>query len=199
MITILLSFLITISNNTNPKSTKPCQVKCKIPDQYEETWMSYAKYIGSDDSDYTRERTCEVHEEGEKWVKKKADPSCISSNPDDCVVWCLVKTLTDTIHYTEVTDTVLEKRFVMDSIMIKRQLVKKAHKAYVDAPCKDELTDDLYLLIENQLIALGYTIDETQKRRRRRQLNQAIADYQLDHNLPRGKINIATLEALSIY
>jgi len=28
----------------------------------------------------------------EKWVKKKTDRNCKSSNPDDCLVWCLVKT-----------------------------------------------------------------------------------------------------------
>lgn len=27
-----------------------------------------------------------------KWVKKKADAACLSANPDDCLVWCLVET-----------------------------------------------------------------------------------------------------------
>jgi len=27
----------------------------------------------------------------EEWVKKKADRNCLSANPDDCMVWCLVK------------------------------------------------------------------------------------------------------------
>jgi hypothetical protein len=26
-----------------------------------------------------------------KWVKKQADASCLSANPDDCLVWCLVE------------------------------------------------------------------------------------------------------------
>ena len=26
-----------------------------------------------------------------KWVKKKADRNCVSANPDDCLVWCLVQ------------------------------------------------------------------------------------------------------------
>ncbi|MBC7776919.1 MAG: peptidoglycan-binding protein, partial [Phycisphaerae bacterium] len=26
-----------------------------------------------------------------KWVKKQADANCLSANPDDCVVWCLVE------------------------------------------------------------------------------------------------------------
>ena len=26
-----------------------------------------------------------------KWVKKKADRNCLSANPDDCLVWCLVE------------------------------------------------------------------------------------------------------------
>ena len=27
-----------------------------------------------------------------KWVKKRADANCLSANPDDCLVWCLVET-----------------------------------------------------------------------------------------------------------
>jgi len=27
----------------------------------------------------------------QKWVKKKADPSCLSADPDACLVWCLVE------------------------------------------------------------------------------------------------------------
>ncbi len=27
-----------------------------------------------------------------KWVKKKADQNCLSANPEDCLVWCLVET-----------------------------------------------------------------------------------------------------------
>ena len=29
---------------------------------------------------------------GAKWVKKKADYNCLGTNPDDCLVWCMVET-----------------------------------------------------------------------------------------------------------
>ncbi len=33
----------------------------------------------------------EVKPASTKWVKKKADANCLSANPDDCLVWCLVE------------------------------------------------------------------------------------------------------------
>ena len=26
------------------------------------------------------------------WIRKKADANCLSTNPDDCIVWCLIET-----------------------------------------------------------------------------------------------------------
>jgi hypothetical protein len=36
--------------------------------------------------------TIETAPASTKWVKKKADKNCLSANPDDCLVWCLVET-----------------------------------------------------------------------------------------------------------
>ncbi|MEM6320299.1 MAG: peptidoglycan-binding domain-containing protein [Bacteroidota bacterium] len=33
----------------------------------------------------------EVSPASTKWVKRKADKNCLSANPDDCLVWCLVE------------------------------------------------------------------------------------------------------------
>ena len=38
----------------------------------------------------TTERV-EVSPASTKWVKRKADKNCLSANPDDCLVWCLVE------------------------------------------------------------------------------------------------------------
>ncbi len=39
----------------------------------------------------TEEQTIEISPATTQWVKKKADPSCLSADPDDCLVWCLVE------------------------------------------------------------------------------------------------------------
>jgi len=39
----------------------------------------------------TDTETIEVKPASTKWVKKKADRNCLSANPDDCLVWCLVE------------------------------------------------------------------------------------------------------------
>ena len=39
----------------------------------------------------TQTEQIEVSPASTKWVKKKADKNCLSANPDDCLVWCLVE------------------------------------------------------------------------------------------------------------
>jgi len=39
----------------------------------------------------TETETIETSPATTKWVKKKADRNCLSANPDDCLVWCLVE------------------------------------------------------------------------------------------------------------
>ncbi len=34
----------------------------------------------------------EIAPAGTKWVKKKADQNCLSADPNDCLVWCLIET-----------------------------------------------------------------------------------------------------------
>lgn len=36
-------------------------------------------------------QTIEVSPATTKWVKRKADKNCLSANPEDCLVWCLVE------------------------------------------------------------------------------------------------------------
>ena len=47
----------------------------------------------------------EVAPKGTKWVKKRGDQNCLSQNPDDCLVWCLVEV---PAQYQTVTKTVDE-------------------------------------------------------------------------------------------
>ncbi|NND06987.1 MAG: peptidoglycan-binding protein [Saprospiraceae bacterium] len=38
-----------------------------------------------------QQETIEISPATTQWVKKKADPSCLSADPEDCLVWCLVE------------------------------------------------------------------------------------------------------------
>lgn len=41
-------------------------------------------------------------EGGAKWERRRADKNCLSANPDDCLVWCLVK-IADGYAYTDMS------------------------------------------------------------------------------------------------
>ena len=50
----------------------------------------------------TQSEEIEVAAASSKWVKKKADKNCLSANPEDCLVWCLVETPAP-VSYTHLT------------------------------------------------------------------------------------------------
>ncbi|NNE38120.1 MAG: hypothetical protein HKN08_07425, partial [Gammaproteobacteria bacterium] len=57
-------------------------------------------------ANYTTEtETMVVSPATTKWVKRRADRNCLSANPDDCLVWCLVEVPEQT---RTITKTVLE-------------------------------------------------------------------------------------------
>ena len=53
-----------------------------------------------------------------KWEKRKASGDCLSDDPEECFVWCLIEIPEETQTIMEVTDTFLVKEFVLDSIDI---------------------------------------------------------------------------------
>ncbi len=50
-----------------------------------------------------------------KWVKRRADKNCLSENPDDCLVWCLVEV---PAKYETITKTVLKSAATTKSVEI---------------------------------------------------------------------------------
>lgn len=54
-----------------------------------------------------------------KWEKRKAAGDCLSADPEECFVWCLIEIPEKTQTVMEVTDTFLVKEFVLDSIDIR--------------------------------------------------------------------------------
>jgi hypothetical protein len=61
-----------------------------VTEQYEMEAASTKIEVSQPKYETVTERV-EVKPASTKWVKKKADASCLSANPDDCLVWCLVE------------------------------------------------------------------------------------------------------------
>jgi len=86
------------SNNGPPMEAGKCYAKSKILSTTLADVVTLPMYIGSDSSSVEFDKY--IVQEGEKrtkWVKKKADKNCLSKNPDECLVWCLVESNYDEI------------------------------------------------------------------------------------------------------
>lgn len=53
---------------------------------------------------------CDAMETGTRWIKKKADGKCLSTNPDDCLIWCLVQ-----VNNFEINDMTGNKLLLNDT------------------------------------------------------------------------------------
>lgn len=82
------------SHHDSQMPTEPgkCYAKCIVPNQYDLTERELLEYTGSDfENPLVDLIQFQSSPAISKWVKKKADNNCVSSDPDDCLVWCLEK------------------------------------------------------------------------------------------------------------
>lgn len=130
-----------------------------------------------------------------KWVKKKANKNCLSPNPEDCMVWCLVNAPAQTSTIQIVEDTATIKDYVMKSIPQYEEDQENA-KERMQVVCKEDLPN-VILEVESRLIALGYLADApglfTDEA-----IREALVNYQSDHLLAIGSFTIESLDHLGI-
>lgn len=161
-----------------------------------------------------------------KWVKGKADAGCLSSDPADCQVMCLVEV---PAQYTTVTKSVLKseayKRQIVSPMEYKivakqiktqseryidqvtpptyktvqeRVLVKKGgYQGWKEVLCSSELNDAKIIEIQRALKAAGYNPGPIDNVFGT-QTKEALKAYQRAKGLPIGNLNIETLSALGV-
>ena len=83
---------ITETKQTKPASTRLEVVPAVFETVTEDVLITAASSrIERVPAEYrTDTERIEVSPANEKWVKRKADKNCLSANPEDCLVWCLV-------------------------------------------------------------------------------------------------------------
>ena len=140
-------------------------------------------YTGDDHEVETREQTIKIITGESKWVKKKADRNCLSSNPDDCLVWCLVDQ-TENKTFTTVIDTSTTKQW--NSYRYKSRANKSKMSATV--LCKQQISKDLLSALAKRLYNLGYDTDPNKEYKKLKGcLKKEFNTFQEDYELPIGK------------
>lgn len=161
-----------------------------------------------------------------KWVKGKADAGCLSANPADCQVMCLVevpavyKTISKKIlknqaytrqesipmQYKIVTrEVIVEPAKVVDIVtpasyktVQKRVLAEKGgYQVWREILCGNDLTTDKIIQIQKALKANGYNPGPIDDVFGPL-TKAALIQYQKDKGLPVGNLNFETLRSLGV-
>jgi hypothetical protein len=169
-----------------------CEDEAYVYNEYGMKIKSFKEYLGLDTSRVGVESVkWPITESRAKWIKQKADKNCLSRDPNDCFVYCLVELPREFKTMTIVTDTSVTSRFTTTEIEAEVS-VKKGHKKVVPVLCPDDLDEEVTSAIEAALESRGYSINasigETMK--------AALVQFQKDNRLPVGKLDYETLSRL---
>jgi hypothetical protein len=144
-----------------------------------------------------------IQEKGQKWIRKPADKNCLSPNPDDCLVWCLVDyPALKTIRQKKVpldSDKIIE---IEKGIWIEKRFYDEA---VIYLMCQEEAkpaikTAILKALIDKKLIRRQKKseTDEEFALFCESNFQKALTTFQEDNGLPENMWEQSTLEALGI-
>lgn len=232
-----------------------CYARCMVPDQYEfreekvvdkpssvRTQTIPAEYETVFDTIVTKPASTRIEKipaeyetiteeimvapASTKWVKGKGNQNCLSANPEDCQVMCLVevpatyKTVTKRVlkspEYEQEITTPAEFKFVTKRVMrtpervvemevpatyktiMRKVLIKKGElQGWKEVLCNDKLTTEKIVEIQKALKARGYDPGPIDDVLGA-QTRAALIKYQRDKNLPVGNLNFETLKSLGV-
>lgn len=187
------------SSSARPSEPGKCYAKCLIPDQYEEQSVVLPIYTGTDANVPLEKHILVEGRKQSTWVKKKADRNCLSSNPDDCLVWCLEEKVVEEESIMYLSDTVGYKSFILKDFSSKQLLREGGFTEWREVVCENKINKNLVLKVQSRLEENGYSIGVigptgdfdfvTRK---------ILSDYQRANGLPVGGLNIETLDALGV-
>lgn len=182
-------------SNLTPELGK-CYAKCIMPNEYAQVQKTFAVFTGNS-SDNVAVEELEIISSSAKqeWVKKKIEGACLSANPEDCKVWCLVETPAVSKKILVVKDINSTDKYEMKTFTTN-ELKKEGESEWQEIVCQGSVTTELIENIQRKLGAMGYTIKLTSVLDE--QTKEALSQYQKDNELPRGNLNIATLKKLGL-
>ncbi|MEY4905099.1 MAG: hypothetical protein RLZZ292_2914 [Bacteroidota bacterium] len=136
-----------------------------------------------------------------QWVKKQPDRNCLSANPDDCLVWCLVEVPGENTP---------DKTYLLSAVeQINGQWIEPALSAKlykVKAVCTESVSVELKIATINALLEVGAY--RKQKRRETTEnyiaycdehFFEALKKFQTDNDFPVGEYyDLESLVALEV-
>ena len=189
-----------------PPDRKPgsCYAKAYVPVSAENVAYAvkiekYPVYIGERPSKVKVKTQKIITKPAEKdWVKKKADRNCLSADPNDCLVWCLVNTTKEesiTLDVLKKPHKLNDNEWEYKEVEIMKK--KGGNTEWYEVICANKLTPDFIKEVQQMLLLKGFdtqaepgVLDAKTK--------SALAKYQKANALPVGQLDVETLASFGM-
>jgi hypothetical protein len=189
------------SSKLGPANPKPgsCYAKCLMPDQMSTNSQLIAVFTGDETKEDVKIETREItiSPTAKKWEKKPSTRDCLSDDPNDCLVWCIVDVPAKIETYKILLDTTQSPNFEMMDIKQEKLVSKGGYTEWKETLCENRITKALINKLQTSLknqnfytAEVNSTLDTKTK--------AALADYQRANYLPVGQLDFETLNALGI-
>ena len=206
----LFSICLLAQTSDRPPNVKPgaCYAKCLMPASSDETKYSsrfeeYPVYIG-DRPEKVKVKNIKIETRPAKkeWVKKKAERNCLSPDPNDCLVWCLVDK--EPAEFVELE--VLKNTRKLEDHEWEYEQVEIYHKGakgkggmteWREVVCQNKVTTKFINQINEKLIEQGYESGSDGNEMDSR-IKSALTKMQRDNGLPVGQLDLETLKFLGV-
>ena len=204
MLRLFLFFLLpTVLSAQTPTSTPDhaepgkCYAKCLTEPVQKIESQTFAVYTGEAKPKRSRVRYREVFTTPyeNKWVKRRSNKNCLSADPADCMVWCLVRIGGDPVSFYEVKNTKKTTEYEMRTIDVV--VSEEGKSEWYETVCTNELRIGFVWQVQDALTEAGVfedlrtgILDEATK--------SALATFQRREKLPVGSLNKPTVEALGL-
>ena len=185
------------SNSQPPNEPGNCYAECQVNDisSHEE---EYYVYTGQGDEELVDIETKEIQISPKHytWINKK-DKNCLSKNPEDCMILCLMEVPADTLRLLVLKDTTQTKNFIIEKLTIYDNISNTQKTEWRKVVCESDINRILIGKIQNALREKGfykvvntYILDEYTKSK--------LKEFQMDNYLPTGNFNLETMRELGV-
>ena len=179
-----------------PNNPDKCFAPCWVMDLPNPNDNQISEYTGTDKNAIgVKEVEIVLEKETTRWVQKIDYINCLSIEPSECLMWCIIKVpeVTDIIY---VVDTLIQKNF--KPYIYRPEVPYKVNQRYEwrEVVCTDDITEELYEGIRLALKGKGY--DDMTDAHFNLITMSLVLKYQEDNNLPVGYLNLETMESLGI-
>ncbi len=185
--------------NTGSSRNGKCFAKCLFIDKVITEIEEFTVYTGNEIEENVKVVPKEiiVKPSSTKWIKKKANNNCLSPDPDDCLVWCLVEEKPIVRTVLVLSDTTQSQNYKIEKIEKEVNRIQGRSFEWREVACEEDITPYVIGEIQNALKLNQYYGGEISNKLDG-PTKEALTNFQDNNNLPIGQLDLETLDALGV-